>query len=98
MSMSGNKLNTSPQREVMLNVVPDIPRTHFVDHRIYTDPSIFKIETETIFTKVWKFVCHVSEVENPLDFRTTEVAGVPLIILRNEEGGLKCFLNVCSHR
>ena len=98
MSINSNQLKSSMPHQAILDTAPDIPNTHFVDHKIYTDPDIFKIEIETIFTKVWKFVCHTSEVEMPLDFRTIEVAGVPLIILRNEEGALKCFLNVCSLR
>ena len=91
-------LSNAPRTNSVLNERPDIPDTHFVDHRVYNDPAIFKVETETIFSKVWKFVCHVSEVANPFDFRTTSVAGVPLLILRNGQDELKCFVNICSHR
>ena len=91
-------LRNSMTANTALNQQPEVPPTHFVDHRIYNDPDIFQVETDTIFAKSWKFVCHESEIANPLDFRTTSVAGVALIVLRNERGEIKCFVNVCSHR
>lgn len=91
MRRTAEVLGNAPRPSALLNRSPDIPRTHFVDHRIYNDPDIFRLETETIFAKTWKFVCHVSEIPNPLDFRTTTVAGVPLLVLRNEREELKCF-------
>ena len=82
----------------VLNAPPDIPSTHYVDNQIYTNERIFQLENERLHSKIWKCVAHVSEIAEPFDFRTVTVAGVPLIILRNKEGELKAFVNVCSHR
>ena len=32
--------SNAPRPSALLNQSPDIPRTHFVDHRIYNDPEI----------------------------------------------------------
>jgi phenylpropionate dioxygenase-like ring-hydroxylating dioxygenase large terminal subunit len=77
---------------------PRLPESHYVDNRIYTDPVIFEEERRRIFARVWNFVCLEAEVPSPGDFRTTSVAGVPLIIVRGREGGVRAFDNVCRHR
>ena len=87
-----------PRTAAILDTAPDLPSTHYVDNRIYRDPDIFKVENENLISKVWKFVCHVSEIPEPFDFRTITVAGVPLIVLRDKQGDLKALVNICSHR
>jgi len=77
---------------------PALPPTHYLDNRIFTDPSIFREEQERLFSKVWQFVCHESELPNSGDFRTTQVAGKPLIVVRDESGSIRSFFNVCRHR
>ena len=69
-----------------------------VDNAIYTDEGIFADEMEKIFARVWKFVCHESEVAEAGDYRTTMVAGKPLVIIRGDDGEIRTFYNVCPHR
>jgi len=59
MAITESDLSNSPRTSAALNRRPDIPHTYFVDHRVYDNPEVFRVETETIFTKIWKFVCHI---------------------------------------
>jgi methanesulfonate monooxygenase large subunit len=77
---------------------PDLPDTHFIDNRIYTDSEIFRDEQRNIFAKVWQFVCHESEVANPGDFRCLSIATKPVIIVRGQDGNIRGFYNICRHR
>jgi len=77
---------------------PKIPDTHYVDNRIYWDEGIFAEEQEKIFKKVWKFVCHESELPEIFDYRTANVAGTPLVIARGKDRTVRAFVNSCSHR
>jgi len=77
---------------------PNLPETHYVDNRIYTDEGIFQEERERIFKRVWNLACHESELPNPGDFRTTSVAGFPILIVRGQDGIIRAFYNVCRHR
>ena len=54
---------------------PNLPPTHYVDPRVYTDQSIFEEEREKIFEKVWAIVCHESEVPEAYDFRRCQHMG-----------------------
>src|SRR5262245_46206582 len=80
------------------HVKPDLPATHFLDNRIYTDPDIFQDEQRNIFARVWQFVCHESEVANPGDFRCLSVATKPVVIVRGKDGKIRGFYNICRHR
>ena len=77
---------------------PDLPETHYLDNRIFTDPVIFESELDQIFGKVWQFVCHESEIAAAGDFRCTSVAGKPIVIVRGNDGSIRSFYNVCRHR
>jgi methanesulfonate monooxygenase large subunit len=78
---------------------PQLPDTHYVDTRVYTDHGIFQEEIEKIFNRVWLPVCHESELPNPYDYRTAGVAGFkPIVVVRGPDNKIRTFLNVCPHR
>lgn len=80
------------------HIPPSLPPTHYLDNRIFTDPAIFRAEQENIFAKTWQFVCHESELAKAGDFRCTQVAGKPIVVVRDEAGAVRSFYNVCRHR
>ncbi len=71
---------------------------HLVDNRLYTDPRAFELERERIFERVWNFYCHESEVARPGEYLTRDVAGNPLVVVRNARGELRAYYNTCRHR
>jgi len=77
---------------------PNLPYTHYLDTRIYTDSQLFEEERRAIFARCWRLVCHVSELPACGDYRALDVAGIPLVVLRGEDGVVRSFYNVCSHR
>ena len=66
---------------------PELPRSHYLDNRIYTDADVYAREQQEIFSKQWKFVCHESELVNIRDFRTVTVAAREIIIVRGRSAG-----------
>ena len=76
----------------------NLPPSHYIDNRMYTGDEIFREELDNIFKKVWTLVCHESEVAEPGDFRTMDLADVPILITRSEDGRIRTFQNTCSHR
>jgi nitrite reductase/ring-hydroxylating ferredoxin subunit len=77
---------------------PDMPAGHFVSGDVYTDPDIYKDESEKVFAKAWRFACHDSELPEAFDYRVFEQDGQSLFAIRGEDGVIRSFLNVCSHR
>lgn len=65
---------------------------------VYTSPSILEQEIDKFFMKDWLCVGREEEFARPGDFRTMRIAGEPLLLVRNRDGRLKAFANVCRHR
>lgn len=66
--------------------------------RFYTDTAIAEMERTAIFGRHWQLVAGVSQLTDRGDHVVTEVAGVPVIVVRDESGNLRAFHNVCRHR
>lgn len=64
----------------------------------YRDPAHHAREMETIWTRNWVYVCRAEDLEGPKAFRTFDIAGQPVLVLRDEAGELRAFFNTCRHR
>lgn len=64
----------------------------------YTSKDWFSKDREQITKKTWQWVCHVEKTRDPGSYITTEIAGQPIAIVRDKEGELRAFYNVCKHR
>ena len=69
-----------------------------VHRSVYDDRDIFDAEVEFIFERQWNFLCHESQLPNPGDYWATHIGNQPVFVHRQEDGGLKAFINACSHR
>jgi choline monooxygenase len=67
-------------------------------HWAYTSPVWFERERERIFARAWNYVGHESQLAGPGDYLTADVAGVPIIVVRGQDGRLRAFFNSCRHR
>jgi choline monooxygenase len=84
--------------EIRSGYDPDPSRSFSLRAEAYTDPAWFNVDREEILLKSWQWVCHVEKVRAPGAFTTTQVAGNPVVIIRDEQGILRAFYNVCKHR
>ena len=64
----------------------------------YVDPEWFRADMQGILAKSWQWVCHVEKLRAPGSFVTVEIAGHPVAVVRDKEGALRAFYNVCKHR
>jgi len=66
--------------------------------RFYHDPAIFQAELRTIFASMWLCVGREEDVAGPGDFLTRTVGQESVIVMRDGEGNVNAFHNVCRHR
>ena len=64
----------------------------------YSDPVVLRLEQERIFRRAWHYVARVDEIAEPGSFLATRAGDVPIVLVRDDEGALRSFLNVCRHR
>jgi p-cumate 2,3-dioxygenase alpha subunit len=69
-----------------------------VSRACYTDPKIFELEQERLFERAWLFVAHESEFVQPGDFRTTDIAGQPVLAVMGADRKIRVLFNSCRHR
>lgn len=65
---------------------------------MFTDPELFEMEMKYIFEGNWVYLAHESQVANANDCFTGYIGRQPIIITRNKDGELNCFINACTHR
>ena len=64
----------------------------------YSDPSVLGLEQERIFGRLWQYAGHTGQVGEPGSFTATKVGRLPVVLVRDRDGVLRAFLNVCRHR
>jgi Rieske 2Fe-2S family protein len=64
----------------------------------YRSEEVFRVEKERIFGREWVCVGRAEELPEVGSYRVVDVAGESILVVRNREGVLRCFYNVCRHR
>jgi hypothetical protein len=65
------------------------PNAFLVHRSVFTSPEILARERELVFSKCWIYVGHGSEIPNPGDFVTRQVAGRPIIMTRDRDNQVR---------
>lgn len=80
------------------SIVDGLVEKDRVRRAVYTDPAIFSLEMERIYAQNWICLGHDSQLPEPGDFRTDEIAGRPILVTRHSDGQIHVLLNACRHR
>ena len=64
----------------------------------YVSEEIFERERQEIFFKSWLYAGHASQLKKTGDYFTFEVLDQKLFCVRDDEGNIRAFYNVCQHR
>ena len=96
--MSDTSLTPQEYKDIRGQYDPIAVRSHSISTRCYTDPRFLAIEQEQIFRRSWQYLCHEEKLREPGSYITMNVAGQPIVTVRNREGELKAYYNVCQHR
>ena len=69
-----------------------------LNRSVLVAPEVLERERTAIFDKCWIYAGHESEIRERGDFRTRNVAGRPVLLVRDSAGNARCYLNTCRHR
>lgn len=64
----------------------------------YTDETRFRREVDVLFRQGPTFVALSARIAEPGSFVTATLGGVPLVVVRQDDGSLRALVNICSHR
>lgn len=82
----------------LLDRVEKAMQDDLVPAEIFNSEEIFRAEVERIFTRVWVFVAHESELPNAGDFVQRRIGVDPVIVTRGGGGEINVLSNYCRHR
>ena len=85
-------------REEMYQLLQQRARNYSLPQPLYNDPYMFRVDMEEIFQKEWLFAGMTCEVPAKGDYFTIEIGQNPVLIVRDGEGGVQAYHNVCRHR
>src|SRR5215471_1678920 len=99
----------SSPKPLHLDMNEQIECAYTLASRFYTDQHILEIEKENIFRKTWQLVGTTMQpcgevngsaktIADPETYFTADVAGEPVLLVRDKQGTLRAFSNVCRHR
>ncbi len=65
---------------------------------VYLDHEVFEAEKTSLLSRTWQYAGHASQLASAGDYITHEVGGELLFTVRDLEGQVRTFYNVCMHR
>ena len=65
---------------------------------LYTSDKWLELEKKQIFTQEWLCAGRADAAPKAGDYFTFAIDGYPIFIIRQDDGGLRAFSNVCLHR
>ena len=71
---------------------------HTLERRYYIDSNIIQKEYDNIFLNNWICAGRSSELSEPGYYKVINIGTESSILLRNKNGDIKAFVNVCRHR
>ena len=72
--------------------------TNALPARYFTDPDVHEMEKEAVFGRYWVYAGHANCLPETGDYFTRTIGDREIIVLRNHDGEVQAFYNVCAHR
>ena len=65
---------------------------------VYNHPEMTRLETERVLRPSWQIACHVSSLPASGDYVAFDLGADSVLVLRDRDGAIRAFHNVCRHR
>ena len=65
---------------------------------VYNHPEMTRLEIERVLRPSWQIACHVSSLPAPGDYVAFDLGADSVLVLRDRDGAIRAFHNVCRHR
>ena len=75
-----------------------LARARTIPSAWYFDADIYALERRVIFGDTWQYAARLEQLREPGSFVTIDIAGEPILLVRDDQGTLRAMHNVCRHR
>ena len=80
------------------NVLAPIAQASGLPNTCYVDAAMFQREQDTLFRNNWAAIGFGKDISQPGMVKPVTFLGIPMIMVRNRDGAINVFQNVCRHR
>ncbi|MEM7059230.1 MAG: SRPBCC family protein [Pseudomonadota bacterium] len=87
-----------PVAELKAMVATPFETSSAIPKSAYTSEAFLDRELQDIFKQEWVCVGRTDQLAKPGDYLTYELAGQPVLVVRDRDGVLRAMSNVCLHR
>jgi len=88
----------SAMDELAASVTKPFEQAHAMPCSVYTSEDFLQAEIDSVFAKDWFCAGRASSISNPGEYLTLDLAGQPIMVIREKNGQLRAQSNVCLHR
>jgi len=88
----------TPAAELQASVAVPFEQARAMPKSVYTSAEFLDLEQAHIFRKDWLCAGRAEALPEPGDYLTMQIAGEPVIVLRDRDGRVRAMSNVCRHR
>ena len=85
-------------RDEMLSLIQGRKPGHSLPQPFYVDQQFFDLDMELIWYRDWLFAGHDCELPKAGSYFTLQIGSYPIVVLRDREGQIRAFHNICRHR
>jgi phenylpropionate dioxygenase-like ring-hydroxylating dioxygenase large terminal subunit len=64
----------------------------------YTDADLLQREQRELFRRTWQYAGHMGRLPQTGSWFPAQAGDLPVVVVRDEEDGIRGFANVCRHR
>jgi choline monooxygenase len=79
------------------NPSASLDRAYTIPASWYVNEDLYDLELQTVFTNNWQLAARKDQVEKPGQFVTADIGTEPIVVVRDNDGVLRAFFNVCRH-
>lgn len=81
----------------VINEAPEVSENHR-EGAFYFSEEVMEREIEEIFMQEWLLVGRAEQCEKHGDYFTHKIGNEPIFVVKEENGNIQAFANVCRHR
>lgn len=96
--MTVHDAHIDPVAELKANARVPFEEARAMPKSVYTSEAFLEAELQYIFRQNWFCVGRSDALPQPGDYTTLDLAGQPVMVIRDGDGSLRAQSNVCLHR
>jgi len=100
--MKDNPNRSIPLDDLLVKLVEatalPFEQAHPIPAAVNHSQAFLEHERKTVFMREWICIGRADEISNHGDFVTHDIAGVPILVVRQKNNQIDAFVNACAHR